>query len=445
MLTRQQARKICDKVLGCSSAKQTEVILSDADGSLTRFGKNAIIQNVNSREVDLSVRVIVGKASGRASTNCLDDASLCATVERAVEQAGAARPETEIPPLVGPKEYRKVKHFVERTAALTPEERAEAVRHIARKCRRAGVECAGTYSSGANVLTLANSRGMFAYDKSTSAEFGVTVLTENSAGWAEGASRDCSKIDTQSLADRAFKKAVRGRNPGSVPAGRYTVVLEPAAVTDFLLFMSLGFSAQAVQDGTSFLVGRVGKKLFGNNITILDDAYHPDNSGLPFDFEGMPRRKTVLVEKGVVRNLVYDLKSARKDRVQSTGHALPQPNTYGGLPLNMVVEAGDSSLEEMIRSTKKGLLVTHFHYANVAERRELVLTGLTRDGTFLIENGRVKRPVKNMRFTESVIKALGNVEMISRERIFARAFFGGGFVVPAMKIKKFNFSSETKF
>ena len=445
MLTRQQARKICDRILDYSTAKRTEVTLSDADSSLTRFGKNTIIQNVNSRDVNLSVRVVIGKSAGCASTNYLGESSLRATVERAVKQAGAVRPERNIAPLAGPGKYRRVNNFVGRTAALTPEERAEAIRYIAAKCRRAGIECAGAYSSGTHVLALANSKGMFAYDKSTKAEFGVTVLAKNSAGWAEGASRDCAKIDAAKLSDIAFEKAVRGKNPKAVPAGKYTVVLEPAAVTDFLMFMGRGFSGQAVQDGTSFLAGRIGKKLFGDNITIVDDAYHPDNSGLPFDFEGTPRRRVVLVENGVVKNLLYDLKSAKNAGTKSTGHGLPQPNPYGGLPLNMVVEAGDSSLEEMIRSTKKGLLVTHFHYCNVAERRELVLTGMTRDGVFLIENGKIKHPVKNMRFTESVIKAFSNVEMISRKRIYASAFFGGGFVVPAMKINKFNFSSETKF
>lgn len=445
MLTQQQAKKICDRLLSFSVADQTEVTLSDTDSSLTRFGKNTIIQNVYTRGVALSVRVIVGKRLGRASTNCLDDASLKDALKNATAQARAARPETDMPHLAGPQKYQKVNNFVARTAALTPEDRAKAVKYVAAKCRKAKIECAGTYSSGAHVLALANSEGMFAYDKSSNAEFGVTVLTGDSAGWAEGAGRDCAKIDAKALSDAAFDKAKRGRKPRAVPAGEYTVVLEPAAVTDFIAFMGRGFSAQAVQDGTSFLVGRVGAKLFGENVTILDDAYHPDNSGLPFDFEGMPRQRVVLVENGVVKNLVYDTKSAAKDRVATTGHALPQPNAYGGLPLNVLVEPGDSSLEEMIKSTKKGLLVTHFHYTNVAERREMVLTGMTRDGTFLIENGRVTRPVKNMRYTESVIKAFNNVEMISRERIYASAFFGGGFVVPAMKINRFNFSSETEF
>lgn len=445
MLTRQQAKKICDKVLAHSKAAQTEVILSDGDEALSRFAKNTIIQNVSATGTALSVRIIVGKASGRASTNCLDDASIKGMVERAIAQAKAEKGQADIPPMSGPAKYQPINNFREATAALTPEARADAIAYIAQKCRAANLEAAGAYSSSTGALALANSKGMFAYDLSTHAEFSVTVLTADSAGWAEGADRDCAKIDTTRLSDIAFEKAIKGRNPQPVTAGEYTVVLEPAAVTDFLLFITGGFSAQAYQDGTSFLVDRLGKKLFGENITITDDACNPLNSGLPFDFEGIPRQRLLLVEKGVPRQLAYDLKSAKKDKVKSTGHAFPQPNPQGGAPVNMIVDAGDSSLGEMIKTTKKGLLVTHFHYTNLTERRNVVLTGMTRDGLFLIENGEVACPVKNMRFTESTVKALSNVEKISRDRIYASAFFGGGFLVPAMKINNFNFSSETKF
>jgi len=445
MLTRQQAKKICDKILKYSRAAQTEVTLHDSDSALTRFAKNTIIQNVASKGISLSVRVIISKGAGRASTDCIDDASIKTMVERAIAQAKAERGAVQIPPMAGPQKYRTIESFIDATAAHTPEAKADAVSYIARKCREANIECAGTYSTGVGALALANSKGMFAYQPSTRAEFGVTVLTEDSAGWAEGAHKDCTKIDTRRLSDIAYDKAIKGRNPQPISAGEYAVVLEPAAVTDFLMYMARGFSAQAMQDGTSFLVGRMGKKLLGENITIVDDAYDADNTGMPFDFEGMPRQSLVLVEKGVPAHLVYDLKSAKKDKVKTTGHGLPQPNTAGGMPLNMLVEPGDSSLEEMIKSTKRGLLVTHFHYTNLAERREVVLTGMTRDGLFLIENGEVTKPVKNMRFTESTLRALSNVELISKDRIYAQAFFGGGFLVPAMKITKFNFSSETKF
>jgi predicted Zn-dependent protease len=445
MLTKQQAKKICDRVLRLSRAGQTEVLLSEGDSALTRFAKNTIIQNVSAAGIDLSVRVAVGKGAGRASTNCADDASVKTMIARAVAQAKAERATAEIPPMVRPQKYRALDNFAEATASLTPQARADAVAYVAGKCRAANMECAGAYSAGTGVLAIANSKGMFAYDLRTTSEFSVTVLAEDSAGWAEGAHKDCSKIDTRRLSDVAFNKAIKGRNPQPIAAGEYTVVLEPAAVTDFLFYLGRGFSAQAVQDGTSFLVGRMGAKVFGEKFTLIDDAYNPEVTGLSFDFEGMPRQSVVLVEKGVPKNLVYDLASAKKDKVKSTGHGLPQPNTQGGIPLDMIIEAGDSSLEEMIKSTKKGLLVTHFHYTNLAERREVVLTGMTRDGLFVIENGEVTRPVKNMRFTESTIKALSNIELISRDRIFAQAFFGGGFLVPAMKINNFNFSSETKF
>ncbi len=445
MLTREQAKRLCRKILGFSNQNRTEVMVVSGESALTRFAKNSIIQNVSSASNSVAVKVVTGGRVGLSSTDKMDDASLKDVVRRAADSAKAATPVKGLPPMVGPREFRKVKNYSAATAKLGPEARAKAIRYIAGKCRRAKLECAGIYSSGQKSLALANSRGLFAYDSSTNAEFSVTVLTKNSAGWAEASNRDCRKIDTGKLSDVAFEKAVRGKTPKRIPSGKYTVILEPAAVTDFLLFMSGGFSGRQYKDGVSFLAGRLGKRLFGKNITIGDEAFNPEIGGMPFDFEGTPRRDTVLVEKGVVKTLTYDLRTAREMKTKPTGHALLQPNPVGSVPWNLVVAGGDSSIEEMIKSTKRGVLVTHFHYTNLAERRELVLTGMTRDGTFLVENGKIRHPVKNMRFTQSVIEALKNVEMISKERVSASAFFGGSFVVPAMKIKGFNFSSATEF
>jgi len=206
-----------------------------------------------------------------------------------------------------------------------------------------------------------------------------------------------------------------------------------------------GFSGRLFHEGTSFLTGRLGKQVFGKNITIADESENPEIGGMPFDFEGTPRRDTILVKNGVVKTMLYDRRTAAEHKKKPTGHGLPQPSPIGAVPFNIVVGGGDSSMAEMIASTKKGLLVTNFHYTNLAERREVVLTGMTSNGLFLIENGRIKHPVKNMRYTQSIIEAFNNVEAMSKEHVLATAFFGGSFVVPAMKINGFNFSSETKF
>ncbi len=431
--------------MGLAKNRRVEALLSSGEKALSRFAKNSITQNVSSASVSAKVTVNIGGKIGSSSTTKTDDASLKALVERAASAAAAASPTKGLPPLIGAQKYRPVKNHITATAALGPEARAEAIRYIAGKCRRAGIECAGIYSSSQGALALANSRGMFAYYAGTNAEFSVTALAKNSAGWAGTSNRDYRKIDTKKLSDIAYAKAMSGKNPKAVPAGKYTVILEPSALTDFLMFMRGGFSGRAYKEGTSFLVGRLGKRLFGDNITITDDAFDPEIGGAPFDFEGTPRRDTVLVENGVVKTLVYDRRTAKETKKKPTGHGLPQPSPLGAVPFNMAIAGGQDSLEEMIKSTKKGILVTHFHYTNLAERRELVLTGMTRDGTFLVENGAIKRPVKNMRFTQSVIEAFNNVEMISEERLCASAFFGGSFVVPAMRIKGFNFSSETGF
>jgi predicted Zn-dependent protease len=207
-----------------------------------------------------------------------------------------------------------------------------------------------------------------------------------------------------------------------------------------------GFGALAYQEGRSFLSGKLGKKFMGENINISDDIYHPMVRGMPFDFEGMPKKKVSLIEKGVARGVVYDRLTAKKGKTHSTGHGLPQPNSHGPLPGALILHPADSSVAEMIASTKKGLLVSEFHYTNVLDPLKLIITGMTRNGVYLIENGVITKSVKNMRFTESVLAALSNVELISRDAELQKGIFGGGgFVAPALKINNFNFSSETKF
>jgi predicted Zn-dependent protease len=191
--------------------------------------------------------------------------------------------------------------------------------------------------------------------------------------------------------------------------------------------------------------GRIGRRLLDERVTILDDVRHPGTIGIPFDFEGLPRKTVTLIEKGVARSVVYDRPTAAKEGVVSTGHALPQPNTSGPLPLNLVMQPGDATLEEMIASTEEGILVTHFHYTNLLDPIPLSVTGMTRDGTFRVRNGKVRHPLKNLRFTESVVEAFGRIEAIGREAIYTHAFWGGGTVCPPVKIRGFNFSSETRF
>lgn len=446
MITEKRARKICESVFQAVPRGEVEVLLQDETSSLTRFAENQIHQNVSQSSMEVSVRVQLGKRVGRASTNRLDEDSLGRCAERALTFARLQPEDPSLLSMPGPQTYRKVSAFAKGTAQLSPEERADAVAGAVRLCKSKKLKAAGKYESGSSVLALANSKGLFATHRATESCFDITAMAGDSAGWASAANKDMRCYEPKVLTERAVGKALRSRKPVAVPPGPYTVVLEPAAVTDFLMFMALyGFGGLAYLEGRSFTSGKMGRKILGENVTIVDDAYAEGTNGIPFDFEGMPRQRVPLIDRGVVAGVVHDRQTARRAGTKTTGHALPQPNSYGPIPLNPCFGPGELSLEEMISDTKRGLLVTHFHYTNIIDPMRMILTGMTRDGTFLIENGKIRRPVQNMRFTQSVIEALNSVRAISRDRESAPAFWGSTMLVPAMQIDGFTFSSGTEF
>jgi predicted Zn-dependent protease len=293
-------------------------------------------------------------------------------------------------------------------------------------------------------MAILNSRGLNAYHEETVSEFSVTMLEDTSSGWAKQTSPQCALLDPEALADRAARKALESREPKDVLPGKYTVILEPSAVLDLMGFIMLDFGGLAVQEQRSFLTGRVGQKLFGDNINVRDDVYHPLQSGAPFDGEGIPRQRVPLIEKGVAQSLVYARQTAQKMGTKPTGHGLPLPNEIGDAPVNLVFEGGKSSLEEMVRSTERGLLVTRTWYIREVDPYQKILTGMTRDGTFWIEGGKVRHGVRNLRFNQSIPEMLSQVEMMSpAQRTAGEESFE--MVVPAMKVRDFSFSSSTKY
>lgn len=455
MLMHEEAKKITDKVFSYCKIKkngkrlvdEAEVILGNSDQSLTRYANNVITQNVHeSNTTELIVRLIKGGRVARATTNKIDEASLKKLVLDTAELIRYQKQDQKILPLIRKQTYHPVDNYVEKTTSFSVHDRVEAIRIAVSECEKRGLTASGIFSNGAGVLVIANSKGVFAYHKETQSEITLTALTSDSSGWANDQHKDVTQINPLSVARTAIDKALGSQNPVALPAGHYTVIFEPAAVTNFLLFMSWrGFSALPYQEGRSFLSGKMGKQVLGSNITIVDNVYHPQSLGASFDFEGMPKKEVILIEHGIAKNVVYDRETALKAKTFSTGHALPQPNAHGPAPSNLILMPGDSSLEKMIKSTQNGILVTQLHYTNLVEPMQLILTGMTRNGTFLIENGHVTKGIKNMRFTESIVKTLSNVETISKESKYDNAFFGGGFVVPALKVRDFNFSSETKF
>ncbi len=441
----------CQRIFGrieqaarAAGVTEVEAILGANDYALTRFANNAIHQNVSETTNYLSVRVIVDHRTARASTNRLDDASVDEVVRQAIAITRAATPDPDLPPLAGPASVPAVDRFSASTAATTPAGRAAAVAAAIRVVEAAGQTAAGIFSTGQSAEALLNSNGLFAYYFDSAAQFSITAMAGNSSGWAKQSSPRCEEIDTLALAMQASKKATLSAEPREAPPGRYTVVLEPAAVLDLTAQMYGDFSATAMRDQRSFLNDRMGAKLFGENITIRDDVYHPLQSGAPFDGEGVPRKRLALVERGVPHQLTYSRESARLDRQEPTGHGFPLPNEYGEAPLNIVIEGGDTSVEQMVASTGRGILVTRLWYIREVDPYEKIMTGMTRDGTFLIENGKLHCGLRNFRFNQGLIELLSNVESLSPS-VRASGEEGFDMVVPAMKVQNFNFTEVTRF
>ena len=443
-LSRQRAEEIFDRVLKYSTAEETEVLVSSSAFALTRFANNTIHQNVAEESTTLSVRVVTEGRMARASTNKFDEQSVRETCEGVLALARLQPPDPQLLPMPGPQTYRVVNRFFNETAELSPATRAATVAGVIKRAEKSRLTAAGVFSSGANAYGLFNSRGLAAFQEETLAEFSVTMLGPDGSGWAKKTAPYWHELGPLQLAERAVEKALGSSHPREMAPGKYTVILEPAAVLDLLGFLVLDFSGLAVLEQRSCLTGRVGEKVFGENITLRDDVFHPSQTGAPFDGEGIPRQRLPLLEHGVVKNLVYARQTAHKVGTQPTGHGLPLPNEYGEAPLNIVMEGERSSIDDMVKSTSQGLLVTRFWYIREVDPYQKILTGMTRDGTFWIEDGQARHAVKNLRFNQSVIEMLRQVEMLGQpQRTAGEESFE--MVVPALKVREFNFSSLTKY
>jgi predicted Zn-dependent protease len=443
-LTRQRAEEIFGHVLKYSTAEETEVMVSSSALALTRFANNTIHQNVSEETTTLSVRVVTDGRMARASTNKFDEESIRQICEGVLALARLQPPDPELLPMPGPQTYRAVNRFFRETAELSPTTRASTVASVVKHAEKNRLTAAGFFSSGVSAYGLFNSRGLSAFHEETLAEFSVTMLGRDGSGWAKKTSPYWPEVEPQELAERAAQKALHSRKPQEIAPGKYTVILEPAAVLDLLGFLLLDFSGLAVHEQRSCLTGRVGEKVFGDNINLRDDVFHPSQTGAPFDGEGIPRQRVAILEHGVVKNLVYARQTAHKMGTQPTGHGFPLPNEFGEAPLNIVMEGERSSLEDMVKSTPNGLLVTRFWYIREVDPYQKILTGMTRDGTFWVEDGQAQHGVKNLRFNQSVIEMLRQVEMLGQpQRTAGEESFE--MVVPAMKIREFNFSSLTKY
>jgi PmbA protein len=459
MFTQSQAADVFEKIKKLSTADEVEVLSYGGHSALTRFANNVIHQNVAERNVIISVRSAFGQRTARATTNKFDDESLKRVVEASEKLAKVQHPDPDLLPMpshAGPKQGPLPSRYFEQTATLTPALRAEGVKKIVGVAEKHGLVTAGIFASSESVDGIFNSRGLAAWHTQTSSEISITMLAGDSSGWQKANSPNVAHLDAATLAEIAAGKASQSAKPREVPAGKYTVILEPAAVLDMAGFMFWDFGGLSVLEQRSFLINRIGTKLFGDNISIWDDVAHPLQSGCPFDGEGMRRQRVQLVEDGVVKQLVYARATAEKMKkskhkntvgpVSPTGHGFPLPNEMGEAPMNIVFTPpkDPKTVDQMISTTERGILITRLWYIREVDPYEKILTGMTRDGTFYVEDGKVHHGLLNFRFNESLIHMFSNVvEMGSPVRASGEESFD--MVVPAMKVREFNFTEVTKF
>ena len=466
MLSLDQSAEIFSRIRKYATADEVESLFYGGKSALTRFANNTIHQNVAEENYGVSVRTVFGGRTARATTNKFDENSLREVVRASESPARVQEPDPDLLPVASPDELSSTgegarastsasRHFGE-TAALTPGQRADAVAQMVAIAQKHKLTAAGIFASSETIEGIFNSRGLSAWHTQTSAEISITMLAPDSSGWQKANFPDVTRLDPAHLAQIAAEKAAKSAAPREIAPGKYTVILEPAAVLDTVGFAFYDFGGLAILDQRSFLNNRIGTKLFGENISIWDDVSHPLQSGSPFDGEGVPRHKVQLVENGVVKQLVYSRGSAARMKkseyankvgpVETTGHGFPIPNEIGEAPMNIVFGAPKEpkTTDQMIASTERGILVTRLWYIREVDSYEKILTGMTRDGTFLIEDGKVVCGVRNFRFNQSLIAMLSNVEAMSMPvRTSGEESFD--MVVPAMKVRNFNFTEVTRF
>jgi predicted Zn-dependent protease len=445
-LGRAAARRLLEDALRRSEADQTEVVLAYEQSGLTRFTDNYVHQNVADGTPTITVRAAYGTRVGIASVVSLDRERIARAVERATATARVAPPNGGFPGLPGPRREPTEVTDGPEVAACPPEARAAIARTACRLARDAGVSAAGSVATTRQEIAVANSLGVFAYTARASARLVVVARGDSGSGYAQGIARESAALDAEQVARRAVAVGRRAQRPVEAPPGDYAVVLQPEAVGDIVRFVAVvGCGAQAASQGRSFLAGRRGQKVCSERITMWDDGDDPAGLPLPFDFEGVPRQRLSLIDRGVAGDIALDSFYAARMGIRTNGHAVPLAHDLydaGPVPLHVFVAPGPATVEEMIASTTRGLLITRFHYTRLVHPSGLVVTGMTRDGTFLIEHGELTHPVKSLRFTQSYVDALRDVSAVGRETRLTGEWLTGR--VPALKVGRFAFTGATE-
>ena len=432
---------VADAALELTGVDGVEVLFMHEWGGLTRFAKSEIHQSTNREDTGLRVRVVSKGRVGVAATNECTPEGARKAAQSAKEMAEIVGPDPLWPGLGPVAPTPQVDRFFEGTANASPEMRAEAVADLIGACAP-GFTAAGAYETTAVEVGLANTEGQRCWAPSTQASVSTVMSgSEGGSGFAETFSGSVETIDAGAIGRRANDKALGSRSPKALDAGVYPVVLEPAAVATLVGFLAwVGFGGKGYLEDRSCFSGKKDQQVAAPTVSIWDDGADPRTLGAPFDFEGVPKRRVDLIRDGVFLDAVYDLRTGKEAGVASTGHGLPSPNPEGPFPLNLFMDTGDATVEDMIKGTERGVLVTRFHYANIVNPIESSITGMTRDGTFLIERGEVVGPVRNFRFTQSILGALSTTSMVGRQAELASEFFFSASRVPALKVEEFNFS-----
>ncbi|HVF41199.1 MAG TPA: TldD/PmbA family protein [Gemmatimonadaceae bacterium] len=446
LMTQDSARALGQRILGLAKADSTRVVISSDWSGNSRFAGGEITTSGEINDNTVTVISTVGKRRASSSTNVLDDASLRRTVDLSERLARLSPEDPELMPDLGPQTYTPVNSYIDRTADLGPEARAAAVAKVLQSAATVGkpagdVFVAGFLEANARVNAIVNSKGLFAFHRTTDASLSTTVRTPDGtgSGWASGGARDWGALDAAALGTKAAQKAVASRNPQAIEPGMYTVVLEPQAVADLVPQLGGAFNARTTEEGRGPFSKRgggtrVGEKIADSRVTIYSDPWDTELLAQPFDGEGLPLQRRVWIENGVLKNLTYSRFWAQKQGVQPTGGGGGFGG--GGFPGGIKMVGGTKTTEQLISETQRGILVTHFFYIRSLDQRTVLLTGLTRDGTFLIENGKVVRSLKNFRWNESPLFMLNKIEEIGRaERTSA------GQIMPSLRVKDFTFTS----
>jgi predicted Zn-dependent protease len=450
MIGKERLLETLGKVVEESPADHTEAVFVGGESGLTRFANNYIHQNVAETDSKVYFRVALGQKIGVAATNAFSRTELKRALKNALQ---IARNQQENPHFAGiptPASYPSLTTADEKTIRFTPRQRASKLKANFKKAANRDMTLAGSFATGSGELAVVNSAGVHAYQPFSSAAAAVIAMTDSSSGYAQGLSRNVGDLDIREIGNRAIKRARLCRRPKDIEPGTYEVVLEPVAVASLLEWMSyIGFGSKAFQEETSFMAGKTGRKITGEQFTVYDDAGDESGVPFPFDFEGVPKQRIELITNGVARGVVYDTMTAAKEKRTSTGHALtPDYSGEGGQALNLFVAGGNDSMEELVAGVENGLLVTRFHYINgFIDTPNAVLTGMTRDGLMRIKDGKVRGGVKNLRFTDSMLRAFADIRGLTAERELVSSWWEalGCITAPGMRLGSFKFTGKTDF